>query len=385
MRFLHLGDIHIGKSLGEFNLLDDQKYIFDEIIRIGKENGIDAVMIAGDVYDKAIPSEGAVGLFDYFINSLSSEGFKTYVISGNHDSDARLNFGSRLFEAKDIYISAKYNGTLYKQVEKDEYGDVNIYLLPFVKASNVRQYYPEEKIENYENAVETVIKNADINKNERNILVAHQFVVAGEKNPVLSGSEGAGTKMVGNVEKIRAGVFDDFDYVALGHIHSAQHIGRNEVRYSGSPLKYSLSEANDEKTVTMVDINEKGNVSVRKIPLQPRRDLRHIKGKMENLLKKENIVDEEDYMYVTLTDEDFINDAMGIIQNYYPNTVKVDYDNSRTKEIENIDIEEITKDKSFDEIISEFYSKIYGLDIDEEELKYMMDAAREAKVTDETY
>ena len=271
---------------------------------------------------------------------------------------------------------------MYKKTMTDNGVNVNVFLLPFVKASQVRHFYPEAEIETYEDAVRTIIKNADINEDETNILVAHQFVAGKGGKVELSGSESAAVHNVGTVEQIGTGCFDCFDYVALGHIHAPQQLGRETLRYSGSPLKYSLSEINNLKSMPFVSIDE-GVVSVEIIPLKPMRDLRHIKGKMEQLLDKKNISAPEDFIYVTLTNEDVINDAMGIFQQVYPYTVRIDYDNSHTRELEHVDITQIGENKSFDELISDFYRMVYKRDISDEEMTIMMDVAREAGVVDE--
>ena len=384
MRLIHLGDLHLGKSLGDFDLIEDQRYILDRILEIVDKNNIDGVLIAGDVYDRAIPSEAATNLLDYFLKSLAERNVKTFMISGNHDSDDRLNYGSSLFAANQIYISAQFKGSLYKQTVNDEFGEVNIYLLPFVKASQVRHFYPEEKIENYDAAVRTILKHTDTDYEKRNVIVAHQFIAGKGTDPELGGSEGAGTLSVGLVEKISYDCFDGFDYAALGHIHSPQSVGREEVRYSGSPLKYSLSEVNNDKSVPMITLGDKGDVKIELLKLRPLRDMRHIKGPIEKLLDKSNISRPEDFIYATLTNEEIINDAMGIMQQVYPNTVRIVYDNSRTRELDRIDITAITQHKSFDELISDFYRKMYSCEISEEELQVMMETAKEAGVIDET-
>ena len=383
MKFLHLGDLHLGKSLGEFDLIDDQEYILSQILDVIENEKIDAVLIAGDIYDKAVPSEAATNLLDWFLNKLSKTGAKTFIISGNHDSDDRLNYGSSLFESNNIFISSKFNGNLLKQSLEDEYGAIDIYLLPFVKASQVKHYFPKAKIESYDDAVRTVIKEAKIDKDNRNIILAHQFVAGKKEDPVFAGSENIGTKSVGLVEKIGYDCFDEFDYVALGHIHSPQKIGREEVRYSGSPLKYSLSETNNSKSVPVITMKNKGDVEIELIPLNPKRDLRHIKGKMKTLLSKENIKETEDFIYVTLTDEEIVDNAMGIFQQTYPNTVRIDYDNSHTHEIEHIDFSKIGENKSFEELIEDFYRLIYGTDMTDEEMDCIRGAAREAGILDE--
>ena len=382
MKIMHLGDLHIGKSLGDFDLYEDQKYILEQILNLIKEKSVDALLIAGDVYDKAIPGEKSVQLLDYFLKRLVETGIKTYMISGNHDSDERLNFGSSLFESNNIYINSKFNKILKKYSLYDEFGELNIYLLPFVKASQVQHFFPEEKIDSYDMAVRTIIKHSDFDAKKRNILVAHQFV-AGKDDPEIAGSEGLSVHNVGMVEKIGYGSLAEFDYVALGHIHSPQSVGFKHIRYSGSPLKYSLSEVNNNKSVPIITFKDKGELLVEFAPLLPMRDIRHLRGNIKNLLDKKNISMENDFIYATLTDEDIVNDAMGIFREYYPNTVKIDYDNSHTKEIGNVDITRITQNKTFDELIKDFYMQMYSCDMGEEELEIMKWAAKEAGVGNE--
>jgi len=382
MKIMHLGDLHIGKSLGDFDLYEDQKYILEQILNLIKEKSVDALLIAGDVYDKAVPGEKSVQLLDYFLKRLVTAGIKTYMISGNHDSDERLNFGSSLFESNNIYINSKFNKILKKYSLYDEFGELNIYLLPFVKASQVQHFFPEEKIDSYDMAVRTIIKHSDFDAGKRNILVAHQFV-AGKDDPEIAGSEGLSVHNVGMVEKIGYGSLAEFDYVALGHIHSPQSVGLKHIRYCGSPIKYSLSEVNNNKSVPIITFKDKGEVLVEFAPLFPMRDIRHLRGNIKNLLDKKNISMENDFIYATLTDEDIVNDAMGIFREYYPNTVKIDYDNSHTKEIENVDITRITQNKTFDELIKDFYMQMYSCDMGEEELEIMKWAAKEAGVGNE--
>jgi len=382
MKIMHLGDLHIGKSLGDFDLYEDQKYILEQILNLIKEKSVDVLLIAGDVYDKAIPGEKSVQLLDYFLKRLVETGIKTYMISGNHDSDERLNFGSSLFESNNIYINSKFNGILKRYSLYDKFGELNIYLLPFVKASQVQHFFPEEKIDSYDMAVRTIIKHSDFDAKKRNILVAHQFV-AGKEDPEIAGSEGLSVHNVGMVEKIGYGSLAEFDYVALGHIHSPQSVGLKHIRYCGSPIKYSLSEVNNNKSVPIITFKDKGEVLVEFAPLLPMRDIRHLKGNIKNLLDKNNISMENDFIYATLTNEDIVNDAMGIFREYYPNTVKIDYDNSHTKEIDNVDITRITQNKTFDELIKDFYMQMYSCDMGEEELEIMKWAAKEAGVGNE--
>ncbi len=384
MKFLHLGDLHLGKSLGDFDLIKDQEFILRQLLEIIDREAINGVLIAGDVYDKSVPSEAATRLLNFFLEELAAREVNTIIISGNHDSDDRLNFGSGLFKHSHIYISAKYTGELDRWVIDDGKSMVNVYALPFVKASQVRHYFPEAGIETYEEAVEAVLATADIDLQATNILVAHQFVAGKSEDPALGGSEGAGTQSVGLVEKIGYDIFEKFDYVALGHIHSPQKIGRSTVRYSGSPLKYSLSEAHNDKSVPIITIEENKAVNVELVPLKPLRDMRHIRGKMSDLLHNNDISGRNDFIYVTLTDEDIINDAMGIFQQVYPNTVKIDYDNSRARAAEQVDISQIAHNKSFTELIGDFYRLMYNCEISDEELDVMRMAAREAGIIDET-
>ena len=383
MKFLHLGDLHLGKTLFDFDLVEDQRYILDQILCIAEKESVDGVLIAGDVYDKSVPSEAATKLLDYFLMKLAQKEIKVFMVSGNHDSDDRLNYGSTLFASNQIFISAVFDGTLHRQSFAEEDTKINIYMLPFVKASQVRHYFPDEKIESYDDAVQTIIRNTDINKGNKNILVAHQFVSGKGEDPALAGSESVGTQSVGLVEKIGYDCFDDFDYVALGHIHSPQKVGREEIRYAGSPLKYSLSEANNEKSVSLITVSAEERVKIELVPLKPMRNVRHIKGTLKELLDKKNVKAPEYFIYATLTDEDIINDAMGIFQQVYPNTVRIDYDNSHTREIEQVDISKIAENKSFPELIGDFYRLMYGCEITEEEMDVMRTAAREAGVINE--
>ena len=383
MKFIHLGDLHIGKTVNDFNMLDDQKFIFNQILEIIDANKVDAALLAGDIYDRPIPSEDAVKLLDYFLNELVKRNVKTFIVSGNHDSDERLNFGSSLFEKSNVFIFSKYEGKLFKHSLEDEFGKINIFMMPFIKASQVKHFFEDEEINTYDEAVKSVLRYTEIDKDERNILVAHQFV-AGRMKPDLGGSESLATISVGTIEIIGTDNFDDFDYVALGHIHSPQKLERETIRYSGSPLKYSLSEINKGKSVPIITFNEKGNVNVELIELKPLREMRRLKGKLNQLLSPENVIYPDDYVYVTLTDEIPELDALNTVRNYYKYLMKLDYENSHTKEMEQSSINPISKIKSFEEILSDFYKLKYNTEISEEELKIMLEVAREAGVYDET-
>ena len=384
MKCIHLGDLHIGKSVNNFSMIEDQKYILDQIVDLSEKEKIDAVLIAGDVYDRSVPSEEAVRLLDYFFRELAERDIRVYMISGNHDSDERLHFGSSLFEHSGIFISSKYEGKLGHRICQDEFGKLNIYLLPFIKASQVRYYYPEEEINTYEDAVKVVLEHAKIDFSERNIILAHQFVAAKGSETILGGSESVAVQSVGTVEMISADIFQGFDYVALGHIHSSQKVGKETIRYCGSPLKYSLSEIRSAKSVPIITLGKKGDMHIECRELHPKREMRHIKGKLEQLLRKENLVTKEDYIYVTLTDEYPIPDVLNVIREYYPNVMKLDYDNAHTREIGEGSLNLKQHKMDFSELIAEFYETMYGCEMSEEEMEYMMKTAKEAGVINET-
>lgn len=402
MKFLHLGDLHLGKSLRDFSLIDDQRYILDRILDTVRSENVDAVLIAGDVYDRAVPSEEAVRLLDDFLFRLSEMHTAVLLISGNHDSDERLNFGSRIFSEKNLFFCTKFDGTLKKVTLSDEYGPVDFYLLPFVKASQVRHFYPDETIGSYDEAVRAVIRHADIDPSRRNVILAHQFVTprriearpheetsaaqkAREAGILLGGSENPAAVSVGLVEQIGADVFDPFDYAALGHIHRAQAVGRECVRYCGTPLKYHQDEAGDGKTMPVVTMEEKGSVQIRLEPLEGMRDMRVLRGPIRKLLAPENITSPEDFIFAALTDEEIIPDAMTIFRQYYPNTLQIRYDNAHTRSLENAEGGSTeTRKMSFPELISVFYEEMYGCAITEEEMAIMKKAAKEAGIFDET-
>lgn len=378
MRILHLGDLHLGKSVNEFSMIQDQKYILEKIIEIVQVKMVDAVMIAGDVYDRTIPSEEAVKLLDWFLTKLSQMGKTVFMISGNHDSDERLQFGSTLLRAKKVFIAGRYDGTIEHIEMQDEHGPFHVWLLPYVKASRVAHFFPEGDTSTYDAAFRTAISACDVNEQERNVILVHQFVTGKTEEPTLAGSESAMVS-VGTIEKIGYNCFDQFDYVAMGHIHGCQAVGRETCRYAGSPLKYSLNqkEIHSQKTVPVVSLGEKGSIEVELIPLIPRREVRHIRGELKDILS--NAVDTEDYIYATLTDEQAQFDAMTRLQETYPNIMKLDYDNVSTRALQENDVEE-TEGKTFEELIADFYQWMNGKEPSSEEWKILQEVAKEAGV-----
>lgn len=327
MKFLHLADLHLGKRVNGFSMLEDQAHILRQILAILDDEQPDGVLIAGDVYDKSVPSVEAVELLDDFLTELRARGVPVLLISGNHDSPERLAFGGRVMDSCGIHISPVYDGALTPVTLQDAFGPVHVWLLPFVKPAHVRRWFPDADIESYTDAMAEAVAHMDIDTAARNVLVTHQFVTGGTR----SGSE---ELSVGGTDNVDSGVFAPFDYVALGHLHGAQHIGRETIRYAGSPLKYSFSEARQHKSVTVVTLGEKGDVQVRTVALTPLRELREIRGSYDELTARsfyEHTTYRSDYLHLILTDEQDVFDAMSRLRTIYPYLMTLDYDNARTR------------------------------------------------------
>ena len=327
MKFLHLADLHLGKRVNGFSMLEDQAHILRQILAILDDEQPDGVLIAGDVYDKSVPSVEAVELLDGFLTELRARGVPVLLISGNHDSPERLAFGGRVMDSCGIHISPVYDGALAPVTLQDAFGPVHIWLLPFVKPAHVRRWFPDADIESYTDAMAEAVAHMDIDTAARNVLVTHQFVTGGTR----SGSE---ELSVGGTDNVDSGVFAPFDYVALGHLHGAQHIGRETIRYAGSPLKYSFSEARQHKSVTVVTLGEKGDVQVRTVALTPLRELREIRGSYDELTARSfyaHTTYRSDYLHLILTDEQDVFDAMSRLRTIYPYLMTLDYDNARTR------------------------------------------------------
>ena len=327
MKFLHLADLHLGKRVNGFSMLEDQAHILRQILAILDDEQPDGVLIAGDVYDKSVPSVEAVELLDGFLTELRARGVPVLLISGNHDSPERLAFGGRVMDSCGIHISPVYDGALAPVTLHDAFGPVHVWLLPFVKPAHVRRWFPDADIESYTDAMAEAVAHMDIDTAARNVLVTHQFVTGGTR----SGSE---ELSVGGTDNVDSGVFAPFDYVALGHLHGAQRIGRETIRYAGSPLKYSFSEARQHKSVTVVTLGEKGDVQVRTVALTPLRELREIRGSYDELTARsfyEHTTYRSDYLHLILTDEQDVFDAMSRLRTIYPYLMTLDYDNARTR------------------------------------------------------
>lgn len=366
MKFIHLSDLHLGKRVNEYSMLEDQEYILKEIIHIIDAEKPDGVMIAGDVYDKSVPSAEAVQLFDNFLVQLAKRKLEVFVISGNHDSPERMAFGSRIMDAGGIHISPAYQGELVSYSMHDEYGAVDVYLMPFIKPAQVRRFC-EDEITSYTDAVRFVISKLNINAENRNVLVTHQFVTGS----VRSESEEIS---VGGTDNVDADVFEPFDYVALGHLHSPQNCGSERIRYCGTPLKYSFSEAKDRKSVTVVELAKKGTVSYQTIDLIPQHDLVELRGTYAELTLKsfyEGTTWQEDYTHITLTDEEDIPDAIGKLRAVYHRLMKLDYDNKRTRTSLEISGASDVESKSPLELFSDFYELQNNQPMSPEQSEYM--------------
>ena len=326
MKLIHLSDLHIGKRVNEVSMIEEQEYILDRILETIDREQPEAVLISGDVYDKSVPSAEAVTVFDRFLCQLADRKKEVLIISGNHDSAERLAFGGRLMEQRGIHISPVYDGAVASVTLEDAHGEVTFWLLPFLKPAHVRRFYPEAKIDSYTDAIAVALEKADVDFSRRNVLLTHQFVTG-------SATCESEEISVGGSDNVDAAVFAGFDYVALGHIHGPQNVGGERIRYCGTPLKYSFSEAAHKKSITVVDLGEKGEFALHTVPLVPMHDMRQIRGSYEELTAKSyyDHTAVEDYLHIVLTDEEDVPEAMARLRVIYPNLMKLTYDNTRTR------------------------------------------------------
>ena len=375
MKLLHLSDLHIGKRLNERSLLEDQEFILLQILAMAEEEKPDALLICGDVYDKSVPSAEAVTLFDDFLCRLSQKQVPVLIISGNHDSPERLAFGNRLMADSGIYISPVYDGQVRSLTLTDTHGETVFWLLPFLKPAHVKRYFPDETIDSYTDALRVAISHMDLDRKKRNVLLTHQFVTGA----AIGGSEEFN---VGGTDNVDASVFADFDYVALGHIHSPQNIDGNRIRYCGTPLKYSLSEERHEKSVTLVELGAKGDLHLTLLPLQFRRDLRSIRGTFQTLMDPDfyRSTATDDYIYAFLTDEEDIPEAIGRMRTVYPNLMELRYDNTRTRTDHLTEGLENVEQKTPLQLFAEFYEAQNNQpmsDVQQTYMKQLMETAME--------
>lgn len=367
MKFLHLADLHLGKRYNELSLIDDQKYILGEILKIAAAEQPDGVILAGDIYDKSVPSAEAVELLNGFLNGLSALKTQVFMISGNHDSPERVAFGEGFMGRGGVHISPVYDGKIKRVTLTDDYGEVHVWLLPFIKPATVRRFFEEQTIDSYTAAVKAALGAVELDCSARNVLVAHQFVTGSQS----SGSEEFNVGDIGNVD---AAVFDGFDYVALGHVHGAQNVAGGKVRYSGTPLIYSLSEAKSRKSVTVVELKNKGDLQLREIPLVPMRGVVEIRGTYEQLTRRgyyENTTLSDDLVHVVLTDEEEVPDALGKLRIIYPFVMSLRYDNTRTREQAKLQLDDGIPARTPFELFSALYTAQNNAEMSAEQSEFI--------------
>lgn len=373
---MHLADLHLGKRVNGFSMMEDQEYILNRILEIMEEEQPDGLLIAGDVYDKTIPPAEAVRRMDDFLTAVAAKHVSVFLISGNHDSAERVAFGHQLMQGSGIWISPVYDGTIRHHTLEDRWGEVNIYLIPFLRPSVVRSFFPDVEIEDYTDALRTIIEDLQVDTSRRNVVLAHQFVTAAGALPETCDSE---QLSVGGLDRVDGSVFSPFDYTALGHLHGPQRVGSETIRYAGSPLKYSFSELHQKKSVTVAELREKGVTEIRQIPLQPRREMIELRGTFEEILAEARKKGEPqtDYYHMILTDETDVVDALSRLREYYPNIMLLDYDNRRTrsqKEVEQLDrVEERTPG----ELFAALYEQQNGQEMDSDRKEYLDGLIRE--------
>lgn len=373
---MHLADLHLGKRVNGFSMMEDQEYILNRILEIMEEEQPDGLLIAGDVYDKTIPPAEAVRRMDDFLTAVAEKHVPVFLISGNHDSAERVAFGHQLMQGSGIWISPVYDGTIRHHTLEDRWGEVNIYLVPFLRPSVVRSFFPDAEIGDYTDALGTIIEDLQLDTSKRNVVLAHQFVTAAGALPETCDSE---QLSVGGLDRVDGSVFSPFDYTALGHLHGPQRVGSETIRYAGSPLKYSFSELHQKKSVTVVELRVKGETEIRQIPLQPRREMIELRGTFEEILEEARKKGEPqtDYYHMILTDETDVVDALSRLREYYPNIMLLDYDNRRTrsqKEVEQLDrVEERTPG----ELFAALYEQQNGQEMDSDRKEYLDGLIRE--------
>ena len=372
MKIMHLGDLHIGKTVCGYSMLEDQKYILDQITDIALEHGVTAVLIAGDVYDRSVPPVEGTALFEDLLIRLSDMGINTLIISGNHDSAQRLSFGSTLMKSNGVFIAKIYSGTVEKVTLSDEYGEIDFYLLPFIYPAIVREYFPDTEIKTYNDAVNAVISSIGIDSSRRNVILSHQFITGAQ----VSDSEQIS---VGGIDEINAEIYAPFDYAALGHIHRPQKM-REHIRYSGSPLKYSLSEAKYEKSVPIVTLGAKGDVHTECIPLRPLRDVKEIKGTYEELMSPDfyNSIKTDDYIFACLTDDIPVPDAAAKLRSVYPYIMGISYDNITTEHIAEVELKSAARLETDPlTLMNDFYVSVMSKEMSESQQKLILSLTEE--------
>lgn len=373
---MHLADLHLGKRVNGFSMMEDQEYILNRILEIMEEEQPDGLLIAGDVYDKTIPPAEAVRRMDDFLTAVAAKHVPVFLISGNHDSAERVAFGHQLMQGSGIWISPVYDGTIRHHTLEDRWGEVNIYLIPFLRPSVVRSFFPDVEIEDYTDALRTIIEDLQVDTSRRNVVLAHQFVTAAGALPETCDSE---QLSVGGLDRVDGSVFSPFDYTALGHLHGPQRVGSETIRYAGSPLKYSFSELHQKKSVTVAELRAKGETEIRQIPLQPRREMIELRGTFEKILEeaRKKGAPQTDYYHMILTDETDVVDALSRLREFYPNIMLLDYDNRRTRSQKEVEQLERVEERTPGELFAALYEQQNGQEMDSDRKEYLDGLIRE--------
>ncbi len=368
MKIIHLSDLHIGKKLREMPLVEDQRHILGKILDITSQEQPDCVIIAGDIYDRSAPPAEAVAMFDDFLTSLAELGKPVMLISGNHDSPERIAFGGRIMEKRGVYFSPVYSGKVAPITLTDQYGPVDFWLLPFIRPATVRPFFEDMQIQTYNDAVSAAVGAMELDKSRRNVIAAHQFVTGA----YCCDSEEIS---VGGTENVDAAIFADFDYTALGHIHNPQNIGENSaIRYCGTPLKYSFSEAKRDKSVTVVELGQKGQLEVRQVPLEPLHEVRELRGSFQEIWQEPY---SEDLLHIVLTDEEETPDALGKLRVRFPALLHLEYDNKRTRALGTVADGAQISSRAPSELFAEFYSLRNGQELTEEQSQFVESLIKE--------
>lgn len=363
MKFIHLSDLHIGKSVKNYSMEENQKDVLEQILKIIDEEKPDGVLIAGDIYDKDIPSSKAILMLDNFLVDLSKRDSEVFIISGNHDSAAQIAFASKLIDKTGIHLSPVYNGEIKPMTMSDEYGDINVYMLPYIKPMRVRKMFENAEINDYTDAVRVAIEHMNIDNSKRNIILSHQYVAGAER----CDSE----IQIGGLDVVDASVYEPFDYVALGHIHSPQTVMKGKIRYCGTPLKYSFSESEQEKSVTIVEVKEKGNIEISTRKLTCIKDFIKIKGTFEEIKTQYSDKGIEDFVEVTLTNELDVPDAFRKLKLIFPNIMLLMYDNVRTRERKTVKSVPVVKEMSEFEMVEKLFETQNNQKFNAKQAEYM--------------
>lgn len=380
MRFIHTSDLHIGKNVNGFSMLEEQAAALKQITDYVKERQADAVLLSGDLYDRAVPPAAAVAMFDSFLTGLSDLGVTILAIAGNHDCGERIGFASRILEKRGLYMEGKLADPVRFVDIPDEWGTVRVHLVPFAKPAEVKSFYQYPDImKTFEESLEEIMRHVIHSPGGRDILMAHQFVVNHGELPALSDSETRVT--VGGTDQVEAALFAPFCYTALGHIHGCQQIGNKPVYYSGSPVKYSFSECFHQKAVLFGEVGENGKVTLERLPLKPIHDMRKIRGRLADLILPEvvNEADPEDYILAVLTDDTELLDPIGTLRSVYPNIMQLKWEKRASEQEGPLIRDDVMKEKGPYGLFADFFELVMGKTMTKEQEAVMRETAERAK------